>query len=78
MKLKICIQQIEVTGALLNPGVFGILRRYGLCAGGTLAEPGLHARAVWFSPVMDESMLLASGPDATENLYVAASAISRK
>ncbi|OLL20343.1 MULTISPECIES: substrate-binding domain-containing protein [unclassified Rhodococcus (in: high G+C Gram-positive bacteria)] len=34
---------------------------------------GLHQRLLRFSPLMEENMLLASGADATENLFVAAS-----
>jgi ABC-type branched-subunit amino acid transport system substrate-binding protein len=34
---------------------------------------GLHERVVRFSPLMEENMLLASGPEATDGLYVAAS-----
>ncbi|MGW4095627.1 substrate-binding domain-containing protein [Mycobacterium sp. NPDC004974] len=37
------------------------------------SEQGLHHRILRFSPLMEENMLLASGADATENLYVAAS-----
>ncbi|MGH3585841.1 MAG: substrate-binding domain-containing protein [Pseudonocardia sp.] len=37
------------------------------------AERGLQERIVRFSPLMEENMLLASGPDATTGLYVAAS-----
>ena len=37
------------------------------------AERGLQERVVRFSPLMEENMLLASGPDATAGLYVAAS-----
>ncbi len=37
------------------------------------AERGLQERIVRFSPLMEENMLLASGPDATAGLYVAAS-----
>lgn len=36
------------------------------------AARGLADRMVRFSPLMEENMLLASGPGATENLYVAA------
>ncbi|HYH30617.1 MAG TPA: substrate-binding domain-containing protein [Pseudonocardia sp.] len=37
------------------------------------AGRGLEERIVRFSPLMEENMLLASGPDATDGLYVAAS-----
>jgi urea transport system substrate-binding protein len=37
------------------------------------ARRGLQERIVRFSPLMEENMLLASGPDATDGLYVAAS-----
>jgi urea transport system substrate-binding protein len=37
------------------------------------ARRGLHDRLVRFSPLMEENMLLASGPDATAGLFVAAS-----
>jgi ABC-type branched-subunit amino acid transport system substrate-binding protein len=37
------------------------------------AESDLQERIVRFSPLMEENMLLASGPDATTGLYVAAS-----
>lgn len=37
------------------------------------ARRGLDDRLVRFSPLMEENMLLASGSDATANLYVAAS-----
>ncbi|PVZ04603.1 substrate-binding domain-containing protein [Actinomycetospora cinnamomea] len=37
------------------------------------ARRGLDDRLVRFSPLMEENMLLASGPDATANLFVAAS-----
>ncbi|WP_235558336.1 substrate-binding domain-containing protein [Sphaerimonospora mesophila] len=36
------------------------------------ARRGLHERMVRFTPLMEENMLLASGADATENLFVAA------
>lgn len=36
------------------------------------AERGLHLRMLRYSPLMEESMLLASGLDATENLYSSA------
>ncbi|MFI0470242.1 substrate-binding domain-containing protein [Saccharopolyspora sp. 5N102] len=36
------------------------------------AAQGLHERLVRFSPLMEESMLLASGLDATRNLFVSA------
>lgn len=36
------------------------------------AEAGLHERMFRLSPLMDENMLLASGPDATVGLYSAA------
>ncbi|MCI2418336.1 substrate-binding domain-containing protein [Saccharopolyspora sp. K220] len=36
------------------------------------AAQGLHDRLVRFSPLMEESMLLASGAEATRNLFVAA------
>lgn len=36
------------------------------------AARSLHERITRFSPLMEETMLLASGADATENLYVAA------
>jgi urea transport system substrate-binding protein len=39
----------------------------------SFAERGLHERMVRFSPLMEENMLLASGPAATAGLYVAAS-----
>lgn len=37
------------------------------------AEHGLHERLVRFSPLMEENMLLASGAEATRNLFVCAS-----
>jgi urea transport system substrate-binding protein len=37
------------------------------------AVRGLQERIVRFSPLMEENVLLASGPDATKDLYVAAS-----
>lgn len=37
------------------------------------AEAGLHTKIARYSPLMDENMLLASGIDATENLYSSAS-----
>lgn len=36
------------------------------------AARGLHERMVRFSPLMEENMLLASGEEATKNLFVAA------
>lgn len=36
------------------------------------SELGLHRSVTRFSPLMEENMLLASGPDATENLYSSA------
>lgn len=36
------------------------------------AARGLHAQLARFSPLMEENMLLASGVEATENLYAAA------
>lgn len=36
------------------------------------ADRGLHLRMLRYSPLMDESMLLASGVDATQNLYSSA------
>lgn len=38
----------------------------------SFAADGLHERMVRLSPLMDENMLLASGPEATEGLYSAA------
>ncbi|HLU60338.1 MAG TPA: substrate-binding domain-containing protein [Pseudonocardia sp.] len=38
----------------------------------SFAALGLQDRIVRFSPLMEENMLLASGPDATQGLYVAA------
>ncbi|NAZ85342.1 substrate-binding domain-containing protein [Kineococcus indalonis] len=37
------------------------------------AERGLHERLVRFSPLMEENMLLASGADATRDLFASAS-----
>ncbi len=37
------------------------------------AEQGLQERLVRFTPLMEENMLLASGPEATGNLFVCAS-----
>ncbi len=66
----------------------GVLRRIERCAadavlvllvGGDAAQfnrafaaAGLHQRALRLSTLMDENMLLASGPDATVNLWAAA------
>ncbi|MCH8559239.1 MULTISPECIES: substrate-binding domain-containing protein [unclassified Nesterenkonia] len=36
------------------------------------AERGLHTKMVRFSPLMEENMVMASGPDTTEDLYVSA------
>ncbi|MGV9802199.1 substrate-binding domain-containing protein [Mycobacterium sp. NPDC003449] len=39
----------------------------------TFARRGLQEDKLRFSPLMDENMLIASGPDATQGLFVAAS-----
>ncbi|QRY63035.1 substrate-binding domain-containing protein [Gordonia sp. PDNC005] len=39
----------------------------------SFADAGLHRRITRYSPLMDENMLLASGAEATENLYCSAS-----
>nr|WP_156890395.1 substrate-binding domain-containing protein [Gordonia shandongensis] len=42
----------------------------------SFAAAGLQTRITRYSPLMDENMLLASGADATENLYCSASYFS--
>lgn len=42
----------------------------------SFADAGLHRNITRYSPLMDENMLLASGAEATENLYCSASYFS--
>lgn len=67
----------RVTDRIASGGAEGVLMllvgQDAVAFNRAFAERGLHEQIVRFSPLMEENMLLASGPEATSGLFVAAS-----